>query len=171
MYTIKFTCKALTGRKVHTIVVDDSSLEDTWLGVDLGEIKGMEKVREVSGYTHDANPYIGEDDDGREIVELSVYAYYIDENGNVQTEHDNWTQCKIMEIICDGTGEQYTKKGYVRTRKAPKKKEKSFNVYYNDSGESRSGLAEYTAVDEDHVRAMFYRDYPDYVIIDEIEEA
>jgi hypothetical protein len=43
-----------------------------------------------------------------------------------------------------------------------------FNVYYNDSGESRSGLVEIMAYNEEHVRERFNEVY-EGAIIDEIE--
>lgn len=103
MFNIKFTCKALTGSKVHSIAIDDSSLEDTWDCIDVGEVKGNDYIttaRAKVGNTHDVNVFTdGETDE----IKLSLYTFEEDslDDEYIQTDTSDWTNCEIIEILDD----------------------------------------------------------------------
>lgn len=100
MYTITFKCPTLTGDKIHTIVIADRSLVDTWASYDLGETNDaiINALREKIGNTHDVNVYFDTNDDDRDELRLCLYTMYIDEDDKVQTDHNNWIVAEILSV-------------------------------------------------------------------------
>jgi hypothetical protein len=112
MYNIKFTCKALTGTKVHSIAIDDSSLGDTWSVIDVGAIKGnkyINSARAKTGITHDLNVTCEDE------VKLSIYEMQVDtlDDECPQTDNNKYTTCEIISIDGDDNddNDKYIKMG------------------------------------------------------------
>lgn len=113
MYNIKFTCKALTGTKVHSIAIDDSSLGDTWDCIDVGAVKGNEYItiaRAKTGNTHDVNVSCEDDE-----VKLDLYEFQVNtlDDEYIQTNTSDWITCEIISIDCgdNDDDEKYIKMG------------------------------------------------------------
>lgn len=90
--TIKFTCPKLTGKKIHKVIIEDSSLTDTWDSVALNSTDGE--------YTHDLNAWA--DSLGyMDLVKVSVYPFITNEQGEIETDHCNPIRCRILDIKGD----------------------------------------------------------------------
>jgi hypothetical protein len=197
MYKLKFKCEKLTGDKIHSVDIDDSSLGDTWTTFNM-DLKN--EVQELCGNTHDLNVSFDTNDDGRDELSLCLYDLYMDEDKVVQTNYDDWIKCEIVEIDsnefinededyfyynesndkieCPICGRECYDSDLVTSDDVEEAEgctdcvgeQKMFNVYYNDSGEDRSGLIEIMGLNNDHVTTRFENEFRG-VIINEIEEA
>ena len=100
--TITYTVPSLTGTAVHKVEIEDENLLDTW-----------EPVTIPSGgedNTHDLNAYADGDDTGIDwgktlgdvdVLKISVYPFIVDDQGEVQTDHQNPVPCTILNVEGD----------------------------------------------------------------------
>lgn len=123
MFTVKFKCVPLTGSVVHTLDLDVETLEDTWKGIDIGEVLKsahidthvyVEDTRKELGFTHDVNVWCDLNDDGKRELRVSVYTVSKDFRGIVQVNTADYTPCRVVSVespddceLYDNTGEDY----------------------------------------------------------------
>ena len=98
-YEIIFTCPALTGNKVHVMIISGvDSIYDMWDVVDIGRVDGNDMVNtahELFGNTHDANIYL---DDEYGYVSLAIYSMHPDSTGDPVTDYEDWEECEVLSV-------------------------------------------------------------------------
>lgn len=90
--TIKFTCPKLTKDKIHTVVIEDDNLYDTWDSVKI--------FKNSKDFTHDLN--VSADSLGHmDMIHVNLYPFYVDEDGETQTDYGQWIKCKVLDVKGD----------------------------------------------------------------------
>lgn len=102
MYNIKFKVPSLTQDTVHSILIEDVSLEDTWTAIKIGEIPDELKAIDHK-FTHDINVWLNTNDEGRNELHLSVYELEICLNDPkcIQTKTNNIDPEYIKGVITE----------------------------------------------------------------------
>lgn len=96
--TVTFTAPALTGKKVHSVTITDTSLYDTWDCVTIGKA-GKRLQKAGCEATHDINLWsdgIGDFDP----LQVALYKLHV-ERGVVSADTSNWTNCEVLSVSGD----------------------------------------------------------------------